>query len=232
MEEQYQITVIIAEDSKILQEKLKSLFSFEEQIKILGIVSSGKEVLPCIKNGVPDIALLDIDMESPRAGLDVVKNIKKLYPQIKIIMLTAIDSEDIIIEAFEVGADDYLLKDSGSMEIIYSIKAAYTGNITIKPKIAKKIKKEIMHIRRSKDQLRLILNIVSQITPSEIQILAQLLMGKKQKEVANSLYVELSTVKTHINRLLKKFKMKSSVEMVNFIKETCLLDFLKDRITS
>ena len=227
MGEEKKTTIIIAEDSKIIQEKLKLLIESENDFDVLSIVDNGIDAVTQVKSLHPDIILLDIEMESSHSGIQAASEIRKFGLNTQIIMLTVMDDEEYIIAAFEAGADDYLLKTFSDDEIIISIKAAVQKKTTLNPNVAYKLKKEIIKIKKTKDHLRNILGIISQITPTEISILEQLLLSKKQSEIAEALCIEVSTVKTHINRLLKKFKMKRSSHMVLFIQETCLLDFLK-----
>ncbi len=225
------IRLIVAEDSPILQEKMRNLFVAEQHMELVEVISTGAEAIDSIIAHQPDVVLMDINMESTYAGIKAMQQIKGQYPAIKVIMLTVFDDEDTIMRAFEHGADDYILKDFEPVELLYAVEAAYYDRSTINPKVAKKLKKEIVRIRKDKGQLQHILRIITSLTPTEFRIIEQLMEHKKIKEIASTLCIEPSTVKTHINHLLKKFNMRKSSEVTTFIRETCLLDFFQSRMS-
>ncbi len=226
------IRIVVAEDSLILQEKIKRLFATEPRMDLLEVVSSGADAVTVIGSLQPDVVLMDINMESTYAGIKAMQEVKANYPVIKVIMLTVFDDESTILQAFESGADDYLLKDFDDIELLYAVEAAYQDRSVIHSRIAKKLKKEMVRIRKEKGQLQHILQIITSLTPTELLIIEQLMERKKIKDIATTLCIEPSTVKTHINHLLKKFRMKKSSEIVTFIQGNCLLDFFQNRLSS
>lgn len=223
------IKILVAEDSQVVIDTIRTLLSFEKELEIIGAVQSGKQAIEFVKKERPDVVLMDIEMERKTDGLDATEEILKLYPDIKVVMLTVQEDENMILAAFEAGASDYVLKDSSAIEIIYAVRAAYDDSSVIRPVIAKKLKNEIRRVKKTKEHLHYMLNIISQLTPTEISILRHLVQGKKQIEIAEIQYVELSTIKTHISNLLRKFKVTRSSEIVRIIEETSLKDFLLNR---
>jgi two-component system vancomycin resistance associated response regulator VraR len=111
------------------------------------------------------------------------------------------------------------LKSSPISEIVASIRSAYEGNSPIRPKIAQKIRNEFSRIRKNQSRIAEAIIPLSQLTPTEKEILQLLLQNKKVSEIAKQRNVEISTVKSQINGILKKFNKKRSKEVVKLIKE-------------
>lgn len=221
------ITVLIAEDSEIISDNIKAILSFERNIEVIGQVSSGKDAVSFTKSRKPSVILMDIEMEEKRDGIDAVAEIIDMYPQTKIIMLTVQEDEDSILSSFESGACDYVLKTESGKEIIDAIEAAYNNCSPIRPVIASKIRKQIKQVKKLKDNMYDVINIISKLTPTERSILINVLGGKKQKEIAELKHIELSTVKTHINNILRKFHAKRMSQVIDIIEQSGMDKILK-----
>jgi DNA-binding NarL/FixJ family response regulator len=211
------ISVLIAEDSEIINNNIKTVLSFEKNIEVIGQVGSGKDAVNFTKSRKPSVILMDIEMEEKRDGIDAVAEIMDMYPQTKIVMLTVQEDEDSILSSFEAGACDYVLKSASAKEIIDAVEAAYNNCSPIRPVIAGKIRKQIKHIKMLKDNIYGVINIMTKLTPTERSILIDVLDGKKQKEIAEVKHIEISTVKTHVKNILKKFRVKKMSEVTDIL---------------
>ncbi len=221
------IKILIAEDSDIIREHISAVLSFEKNFNVIGQVSNGKKAVEFTKKHQPDVILMDIEMDEKSDGITAVSDILTLYPRIKIIMLTVQEDEDSILSAYEAGASDYILKGVSAKEIIDAVEAAYNNCSPIRPAIASKVRKQLKNIKNIKQNLYDIINIVTQLTPSEISILKLVLEGKKQIDIAKEKQIELSTVKTHIQHLLKKFKVDRTSDMIQMLKDNDIERALK-----
>ncbi len=124
------INVIVADDQDIVREELKMILSLDEEINIVGEARNGKELLELMINSMPDVILMDIRMPV-LGGIQATKQVKQKYPGIKIIILTTFNEDRFIFEGLKNGADGYILKDSGSKEIINSIKTVVDGGMIL-----------------------------------------------------------------------------------------------------
>lgn len=212
------ISVLIAEDSEIINNNIKTVLSFEKNIEVIGQVKSGKDAVNFTKSRKPNVILMDIEMEEKRDGIDAVAEIMNMYPQTKIVMLTVQEDEDNILSSFEAGACDYVLKSSSAKETIDAVEAAFNNCSPIRPVIAGKVRKQIAHVKRLKENIYGLINIMTKLTPTERSILTDVLDGKKQKEIAEEKHIEISTVKTHVKNILKKFRAKKMSEVTNILK--------------
>ncbi|ATD55528.1 response regulator [Clostridium chauvoei] len=116
------IKIFIVDDHDLIREGLDRILSFEDNISILRECKNGREVLELLEKEVPDIILLDINMPVLN-GIDTLKEIKKRFNKIKVIMLTVEDDRRTITEVIDIGADGYILKESAGSEIVNAIKA-------------------------------------------------------------------------------------------------------------
>ena len=220
--EQNIIRLIIAEDMRPIREKLKMLLEFESDIDVVDLVDTGKKAVDSAKRLHPDIMLIDIQMELADDGIDAIREIKLDMPDIKCIVLTAHNEESLIFDAVDAGAEDYILKDSSSVEIIKSIKMAYRDQASFGPEVMKKVKKEFIRLKRSEISLIETLRSVNNLTKSEFVVLKMLLEGKKQKEISRIRCVEPVTVRSQISNILKKTNSRSVNELIRYIKEVKL----------
>lgn len=215
------IRVVVAEDLDVLREHFCSLIMQEADMALAGQANSGKSVLQLLERSetLPHVILMDIEMDVKHDGIITAQAILGRYPQIKIVFLTMHEDDETIFSAFETGAVDYVLKTNGAQVIINGIRSAYQGISQIRPEIAFKIKNEFARIRKTEEGLYKASVILSQLTPTEVEILDLMLKEMKVHEMARHRQVEVSTIKSQINMLLKKFKKKRSKEVVALLRE-------------
>ncbi|WP_105614041.1 response regulator transcription factor [Vallitalea okinawensis] len=213
------IRCMIAEDYETLNNIFYNIINYEKDMDVVFRASSGKELYEQVVKEQPDVILMDVEMETPLAGVEYSSRILAKYPDVRIIILTCHEDEEIIIKAYEAGVVDYVLKDNSSSEILEAIRAAYNDTSPIRSYAANAIRKQLKEIGSYKNSLLSITNILSTLTISELDVLRLLLDGKKQKEIAKVRHVELSTVKFHVSSILKKFKCKRATEVINTIKD-------------
>ena len=163
----------------------------------------------------PDVILMDVEMESRWAGFEATREILRQFPDIKIIVLTVASDDATVFQAFQCGVVDYLMKTASGPEMVSAVQDAYSGNSPIRPVIAEKIRREFRRMKNSESSLLIDLQISSQLTNTEIDILNLFLQGKTRAEICRIRHVELSTVKTQIHSILKKFNKDSVSEVLD-----------------
>ncbi|NJN96379.1 MAG: response regulator transcription factor [Anaerolineales bacterium] len=126
------ITLLIVDDSQDSRQAIRAAIAYSDQIIVVGEATNGEEALELTGRLQPDVILLDVMM--PRLnGIQTAVSISKLYPAIKIIMLSAYDSKELILDAVRSGAQGYLIKGSPSTEIIQAIRAVARGQAILSP---------------------------------------------------------------------------------------------------
>jgi len=224
------IRVLVVDDLETFREHFRDILEKDPSIRLIGMATSGEEAVRMALKERPDVILMDVIMENDRAGITAAKRISENLSSVKIIMLTVLEDDETIYNAFQIGAVDYLLKNARPEEIIAAIKAAYDDKSIPSPLIAKKIRKEFKALRDYQNTINVTINIIRELTRVELDILLLLCEGKKRSEIAELRCIELSTVKTHIRNILRKLNMKSSQQILSFIKNTQILELLRQSI--
>ncbi len=192
-------SIVIAEDHKILREGLKSLLSSHPDVEVIGEAADGLEAIRCAQNLCPDLVLLDLYM--PRmTGLDAIKEIKRVSPQTKIIVLTAYNTEEYILSCLQAGADGYVLKEDGSTELLTAIRRVLGGHRYLSPRISDTI---IDSLTQGK-KVSAIRPAWATVSKRERQILKLIAEGYKNREIADLLCISINTVENHRTNLMGK----------------------------
>lgn len=213
------IKIMVAEDFDILREDLCEYINGQNDMTIVGAAKSGAEIIEFAGKYDCDIILMDIEMENINSGIEAAEIIKNQKTNQKIIFLTAHETDNMIFTAMGTGAVDYIVKGCDYKDILDHIRSAYQGKPIMEENIQQKIMMEYSRLRRSEHSLLFFINNISQLTSTERELIKLLLMGKKTKEIAEIRCVELVTVKTQINGLLKKFNCNRTKEIVKLINE-------------
>ncbi|SET66509.1 two component transcriptional regulator, LuxR family [Lacrimispora sphenoides] len=223
------IKVLIAEDFTILCDDLKKQLERDEEIKVIGCATTGKEIVEMALEMAADVILMDIEMESRNAGILAAEHIRDIKHDQKIIYLTVHETEDIIITAMGTGAVDYVVKGGAIENLIEHVKNAHMGKPVMEARIQKTIMNEYKRLQRSERSLLYFINNVSQLTAAERELVKLLLEDRKIKEIAGIRCVEVITVKTQIKSLLRKFGCSRSKEIVSIIRELNLSHLFEEQ---
>lgn len=220
------IKVLIAEDLQPIREKYAYYLGRCPEIALVGSVSSGTQAVTAALASPPDIILMDIEMETKDAGIRASREILATLPDIRIIILTVYEDDELIFSAFQLGVCDYMLKNSSNEEIIAGVKAAYEGRSPIRPEIAGKIRSEFKRVKTYETSFLYMLNLLSSLTVTELDTLYLLSSGHTRADICAIRHVEMSTVKSQIHSILHKFKKKSISEIITSAEDLHLLELI------
>lgn len=220
------IKVLIAEDLQPIREKYVYYLGRCPEIELVGSVSSGTQAVAAALASPPDIILMDIEMETKDAGIRASREILATLPDIRIIILTVYEDDELIFSAFQLGVCDYMLKNSSNEEIIAGVKAAYEGRSPIRPEIAGKIRSEFKRVKTYETSFLYMLNLLSSLTVTELDTLYLLSSGHTRADICAIRHVEMSTVKSQIHSILHKFKKKSISEIITSAEDLHLLELI------
>ena len=219
------LRIAVCDDFKEIRDYIEFFCKKEKDIKCVASASNSVECLKMVKEHKPDILLLDIQMETDDAGLNIIPDLMDIHPKMKIIILTAHLEDDYIYSAFAMGASNYILKSmhfDEMLEIIHSVSNNHTVMI---PEVAKVLANNGKMMKAS---LLYLINILVKLSPSEFDILKDIYDGNKYTEIAKKRYVSVSTVKNHALRILKKTGFHSIKELIEELRSLKILDLISD----
>ncbi|EOS72550.1 MAG: response regulator transcription factor [Lachnospiraceae bacterium] len=202
------VKVMLADDHALMREGIKHLLEFDGSIEVIDEANNGKECLEKLEKIEPDILLLDINMPDMN-GIEVLEELKKQNKNIKILMLTVHSEVEYLIKAIDIGANGYILKDSGSLELKQAINVIMTDGSYIQPSLLPALNSRLINRDIDKEKLE-------SLTKREIEILIQVAGGMFNKEIANNLDISERTVKNHISNIFKKIDVSDRTQAAVF----------------
>jgi DNA-binding NarL/FixJ family response regulator len=206
--------VLIVDDHQIVREGIEKILSGEDDIEQIGSLSSGIEALKFIKENQPDIIIADLSMPEI-SGIELTEAISKLFPDIKVLILSMFNNEDYIVSAIKAGAKGYLPKqDSTTAILLEAIRTIASGEEFFSPSISKTLVKSFFNSMKTMSGTEI--SKKHQLTSREKEILKLYVEGYTNKEIAEKLNLSIFTVKTHKNNIMQKHNFKSNVEMIKF----------------
>lgn len=213
------IKIAIVDDNSFLINAIKEKLSFFENIQFKYSANNGQEVVNKLEQDKNiDVILMDIEMPVLN-GIEATKKIKKMYPQIKIIMLTVFDNDENIFNAIQAGADGYLLKEVDPNSLYQGIQETLTGGAAMTPSIALKtlklLRNPIAFDDKVEEEIKLSIR--------EIDVLEQLSKGLSYSVIAENLFLSPSTVRKHIENIYSKLQVHSKLEAVQKAKRNNLI---------
>ena len=210
-----EIKVMIADDHKMIREGIKQLLELNENISVVAMASDGEECLSFLKDWLPDVLLLDINMPN-KNGLEVLKEIKDQDLDVKVIILTVHSEVDYLLRAVEIGVDGYILKDSGSAELINAIMMVMNGESYIQPDMIPMLNSKMVIRNSDKEKIK-------NLTKRELEVLILVSEGMFNKEIADKLAISERTVKNHISNIFKKIDVADRTQAAVFAIKNSLI---------
>lgn len=212
------IRVAVAEDIEYLLNDICRALEKDERIEVVARARSGKKIVHLLEGRSADLILMDIEMESDSAGIRAAELIAEQSPSVIILFLTVHEEEEFIYQAFSSAPNvDYIVKSASHEEIIQKIIDCFYGRNQIAPEIARKITREFSRMKKKEREMNYFINVSFAITASERQLIRMLLEEKSVSMIARERVVEVSTVKSQINTLLKKFHVRRTKEIITMV---------------
>jgi len=213
------IKYAIVDDNTFLTAATKEKLSFFDDFDLRFTAVHGKDCLTkLMQDKHLDVLLMDIEMPV-MDGVETTRRVKNLYPHIKIVMLTVFDSDDLIFDAIQAGADGYLLKDIDPKSLKKGIISTKNGGAAMTPSIALKT----LRLLRGSNAHESIDNKDFQLSKRETDVLEQLATGLSYTKIAENLFLSPSTVRKHIENIYKKLQVHSKMEAVEKARKNRLI---------
>ena len=206
------VTVLLADDHTIVLQGLAKLLEGEPNIRVVGEAHNGREAVNKVEELKPDVIVMDIAMPILN-GIEATRQIKKIRPQSKVIILSMHSHDRFINELFSLGASGYLLKDSTGQDIIRAIQAAVRGDTYLSPSISRRVIENYVSLKKNKSSQE---ELYSQLSNREREVFQMIAEGRSTKEIADILCVSQSTVKSHRANILEKLQIENLSQLIQF----------------
>ncbi len=202
------IKILLADDHSMIREGIKQLLELDENFSVVGQAGDGIECMKFLKEEVPDILLLDVNM--PRMnGIEVLEQIKEENIDVKVLMLTIHNEVDYLLKAVDIGCDGYVLKDSDIGLLKKAIFSVYNGDTFIQPDLIPILNVGLINREESAQTLE-------GLTKRELEVLKLITEGLFNKEIAYKLNISERTVKNHVSNIFKKINASDRTQAAVF----------------
>lgn len=210
------ITVLVADDHTIVRRGLVSLLSLGESIEVVGEAADGRAAVDLSLQLQPDVVLMDISMPGLN-GLEATGRIKKAAPQVKVLVLSAHDNEEYVLQVLRCGADGYLLKNTSSDDLFAAIRSVHAGHAFFTPSVSRIVAEGYVKTSHgSAPSGQEDMQSPGLLTPREREVLQLIAEGNTHQEVADILHISPRTVDTHCNNIMKKLDIHDGTGLVAY----------------
>lgn len=206
------ITVLLAEDHTIVREGLRKMLELEDDIAVVGEAQDGRQAVVLAKKFRPDVVLMDIAMPLLN-GLEATRQLLKIFPATKVLMLSAHSDDAYVANATDSGAVGFLLKQTSAHDVCRAIREVHKGKTFFSPSLA-----------RRQDRLRppapdragALKTKIAQLTSREMEVLQLIAEGKANKETASELGIGIKTVEKHREHLMEKLDIHDTAGLTRY----------------
>ncbi len=200
------IRVLLADDHTVVRKGIRDFLEEDAGIRVVAEANDGEEAVALVAREQPDVAVLDIQM--PRLnGLEAARRLRKEYPNVRLLMLTAYEDEPYIIAALQAGVSGYLLKTASSEELVHAVQAVAAGETALSPGVAKKMV-ERTWARAPTEEM------AEPLTDRELEVLRLAAKGMGNRQIAADLAISDRTVQGHLANIYEKLHASTRTEAV------------------
>jgi two-component system response regulator NreC len=221
------IKIFLADDHTIVRQGLAKLLEAEPNIKVVGEAQDGREAVNKVQRLNPDIVIMDIAMPLLN-GIEATRQIKKILPQTKIIILSMHSHDRYISELINLGASGYLLKDSTGGEIVKAVSAAMKGDVYLSPSISRRVVEDYLSLKKTSSRE----DLYAKLSNREREVFQMIAEGHSTRKISDILCVSPSTVKTHRANIMEKLKLKNISQLIQFAIRLGIVDVQNQEIGS
>ena len=213
------IRVLIADDQPLMRAAFEMTLRPEEDIEVVGEAADGREAIEQARRLHPDVILMDIRMPE-LDGVEATRILLSEGEASKILILTTFDIDEYVVDALRAGASGFLLKDIRADELVQAIRVVADGETLLAPSVTRRLLETFISSRPpAQDQPR----ELDGLTPTERKVLTLIGQGHSNSEIAASLFIADTTVRTHVRHIFEKLGLRDRVQAVVFAYSTGLV---------
>jgi DNA-binding NarL/FixJ family response regulator len=212
------VRVLLVDDDDLMRAGLRAVLSSDEGLDVVGEASDGRAAVQRVRELTPDVVLMDVRMPD-LDGIAATREVVTASAAVKVVILTTFEQDDYIFGALSAGASGFLLKRTSPENLIAAIHTVASGDSLLSPSVTRRVIDRMA--RHPADEVSLDERL-GELTPREREVLEHIARGLSNGEIAETLVIEESTVKTHVKRILMKLRLRDRVQAVIFAYESGL----------
>lgn len=212
------IRVLLVDDDDLMRAGLRAVLSSDSAIQVVGEASTGRRAVHSVPALRPDLILMDVRMPD-LDGIAATRQVLAVSPEVKVVILTTFEQDDYIFGAINAGASGFLLKRTRPEQLLAAIHTVAAGDALLSPSVTRIV---MEHVIQQPTPAIDATDRLAELTPREREVLALIARGLSNREIAATLVIEESTVKTHIKRILMKLHLRDRIHAVILAYETGL----------
>lgn len=212
------IRVLLVDDQSLIRMGFRMVLESADDIEVVGEAADGDTGMKMVKALKPDVVLMDVRMPNMN-GIEATAEIVAAYPDVKVLILTTFDLDEYAFGALRAGASGFLLKDAKPEELIAAIRNVAHGDATISPRVTRRMLEMFAPMlpgEEESDAEDTDLSLLNSLTERETEVLKLIAEGYTNQEIAERLFISMTTVKTHVGNILEKIGAQNRVQAVIF----------------
>jgi DNA-binding NarL/FixJ family response regulator len=213
------IRVLLVDDDDLMRAGLRAVLSSDEDIEVVGEAGDGREAIARVRELHPHIVLMDVRMPG-LDGIAATRDLLATSTDVKVVILTTFEQDDYVFGALAAGASGFLLKRTRPEELIAAVHAVAAGDALLSPSVTRTVV-ERLAAQPPPDKREFAR--LDELTAREREVLELVARGKKNREIADALVIEETTVRTHVRRILTKLRLRDRIQAVIFAYESGLV---------
>lgn len=203
------IKILIADDHAVVRDGTRQILEQQRDMEVIAEAADGAEAVKLAGATKPDVAIIDISMPGVD-GIEATRQIKSLYPQIAVLILSAYDDDQFVFSLLEAGAAGYLLKSVRGHELVEAVRQVHAGESVLHPAIARKVLNRFVPASGKAPGQK----SIEVLSDREIEVLRYATRGLSNQEIADELCLSLRTVQAHLGHIFNKLQVSSRTEAV------------------
>ena len=213
--------VLIADDHELIRDGFRRLLDYEEDLEVVGEARDGREAVELCRRLNPDLVLMDVRMPK-MDGLEATRTIKAEQPSVSVLVITTYDNPDYLLEAIKAGAAGYVLKDAPNRQLTNAMRRALEGESPLNQELATQL---IQRLASEASQpaeppsaaegaAGAVPPLLQELTLREVEVLALVVRGKTNQEIAERLFISKATAKVHVRHIISKLGVSDRTQVV------------------
>ncbi|MCB0076967.1 MAG: response regulator transcription factor [Anaerolineales bacterium] len=216
------LRILLVDDHEVVRLGLKALLGRYPQFDVVAEASNADEAVLKAQQQRPDVVVMDIRMPG-RSGIEATREIKGLFPEMEVIVLTSYAEDDLLFDAIRAGASGYVLKQIGSDDLLSALEAVGRGEALLDPKLTRRVFNRVRDAQRIAEG-----SVFAELTEQELRVLAQVAEGSTNKEIAQQLHLSNGTVRNYVSNLMHKLGVSNRAEAAAFAVQHHIQDYLPE----